>query len=200
MNITRPESKPRFNTPRVAVSSRLQESDPLQSTEPTIVDYVSRGVGVAGGALQVILKTPRNAIAPFLLPPRQANAEGELDIPTLSNDPALTGPWEVASTLGGAVFMGTAAALTIGGPMAIALGVGIGATLFPFVDNKLADRARADNKAPVFVDGALAKGNAQAEGASGLGAWSDAFTAMSQSSYVEVSEWYSAKVKEKLSP
>ena len=76
----------------------------------------------------------------------------------------------------------------------------MGAKLFQFVDDKLADRARAEGKAPVFVDGALAKGESEAAGDSKLGVWSNAFSTMSKSSYVEVRDWYTSKVREKLSP
>lgn len=200
MNLAIQQNNQRYGGPKVAVTSRLGESTPKKDTEQTLVDYVSQGVGVVGGAIQVVLKTPRNAIAPFLLPPRHADKEGELDIPGLAKDPALTRPWGVASSLGGAVFLGAVAGLCIGGPIAVAVGAGIGAKLFRFVDDKLADRARADGKAPVFVDGSLAKGNSQAEGASSLGVWSNAFSTMSKSSYVEVRDWYSSKVKEKLKP
>lgn len=200
MDIKRLERKQHFNTPKAAETQKIGISDPSQSAELTVVDYVSQGVGVAGGALQVVLKTPRNAIAPFLLPPRQATKKGELDIPGMAKDPALTSPWGMASSLGGAVFLGAVAGLCIGGPLAVAVGAGVGAKLFRFVDDKLADRARSEKKTPVFVEGALAKGNAQAEGASGLGVWSETFTAMSKGSYIEVRDWYASKVKEKFSP
>ena len=96
------------------------------------------------------------------------------------------------------MFLGAVAGLAIGGPIAVAVGAGVGAKLFQFVDDKLADRARADGKNPVFVDGALAKGDSQAEGASSLSEWTNSFTTMSKSSYVEVRDWYSSQVKERL--
>lgn len=198
MNISTPIGKQRYNLAKAAATPRIEHPIPQPNTESSVVDYVSQGVGVLGGALQVVLKTPRNAIAPFLLPPRQADKEGKLDIPGMAKDPALTRPWGVASSLGGAVFMGAVAGLSIGGPIAIAIGAGIGAKLFRFVDDKLADRARAEGKSPVFVDGAVAKGNSLAGGASGLQAWSSSFTTMSKSSYVEVRDWYTSKVREKL--
>ncbi|MCA9776943.1 MAG: hypothetical protein KC800_09515 [Candidatus Eremiobacteraeota bacterium] len=195
MNIAiTPARQQRYNSPAAL------KATPPQSEEPTIVDYVSQGVGVLGGAIQVVLKTPRNSIAPFLLPARQGSKESGVDIPKMAKDPELTGPWGMASSLGGAAFMGAVAGLCIGGPIAIAVGAGIGAKLFRFVDDKLADKARADERAPVFVDGALAKGNAQAEGASSFGVWSSAFSTMSKSSYVEVRDWYASQVKERLQP
>jgi hypothetical protein len=198
MQVTTPANNHRYPTPQAVVPGKEDRAVPTQDTAPTVVDYVSRGVGALGGAIQVVLKAPRNAIAPLLLPPRQKDNNGDLDIPGLAQDPALTRPWGLASALGGAIFMGTMAGLCLGGPIAIAVGAGIGAKLFRFVDDKLADRARQDGKAPVFVDGALAKGHSLAEGGSSLEVWSSAFSAMTKSSYVEVSDWYSSKVKEKL--
>lgn len=200
MDITRPTSKRLHNPSRTVIKASSANAAPEQREEQTVVDYVSRGVGALGGALQVVLKAPRNSIAPFLLPARRANNEGEIDIPGLAKDPALTAPWGVASALGGAVFLGAVAGLCIGGPIAVAVGASVGANLFQFVDDKLADRARAEEKSPVFVDGALAKGESIDDGASGLGVWSKTFTTMTKSSYVEVRDWYSAKVKEKLAP
>ena len=130
MNIKRPVNTQRFNTSKVVGSQENRASAQPQSTESTVVDCVSNGVGVAGGVLQVILKTPRNAIAPFLLPARQGKSEGELDIPGMAKDPELTGPWGAASSLGGAVFLGAVAGLCIGGPLAVAVGAGIGGKLF----------------------------------------------------------------------
>lgn len=196
MYVTTPINSHRFNTPKEAVTRKNGHPAPSQGGAPTVVDYVSRGVGVAGGAIQVVLKTPRNAIAPFLLPAR-TQGDGS-DVSALAKDPALTRAWGIASSLGGAVFMGAVAGLCIGGPIAVALGAGVGAKLFRFVDDKLADRARADGKSPVFVDGALAKGDSLAEGASSLGSWSNAFSTMSGSSYVEVRDWYSSQVRERL--
>ncbi len=193
-----PVGMQRYNNPKAAVTERLTDSVPTQNEESTVVDYVSRGVGVLGGTLQVILKTPRNAIAPFMLPPREATKQDGSDLPGMAKDPALTQPWGIASSLGGAAFLGAVAGLCIGGPIAVAVGAGVGAKLFRFVDDKLADRARADGKNPVFVDGALAKGKSVAEGDSGLEMWSDAFSTMSKSSYVEVRDWYTTKVKERL--
>lgn len=200
MNITTPVSTQGYSVPRAAVTGKTDPSTPPQDRESTLVDYVSQGVGALGGALQVVLKAPRNAIAPFLLPPRRASGEGEPELPSMANDPALTRPWGMASSLGGAVFMGTIAGLCFGGPIAVAVGAGIGAKLFRFVDDKLADRARAEGKNPVFVDGALAKGQSLDEGASSLEVWSDAFSAMTKSSYVEVRDWYTSKVKDSLKP
>lgn len=198
MNITRLSADQRVYLPKVTASTNDAHSFPPQDQEQTIADYVSRSVGVLGGALQVVLKTPRNAIAPFLLPPRNRDKGDDSSLSRMSRDPALTQPWGVASSLGGAVFLGAVAGLCIGGPIAVAVGAGIGAKLFRLVDDKLADKARADGRAPVFVDGALAKGQSLAEGATGAEAWSGAFIAMSKSSYVEVKDWYTAKVKERL--
>ena len=188
----------RYDNTKAAVKEKVADSVPAQGSESTVVDYVSRGVGVLGGSLQVILKTPRNSIAPFMLPARQSSKEDGSDLPGMAKDPALTKPWGIASALGGAVFLGAVAGLCIGGPIAVAVGAGVGAKLFQFVDDKLADRARAEGKNPVFVDGALAKGDSIAEGASSLGVWSNSFATMSKSSYVEVRDWYSSKVKERL--
>ena len=195
MNVTAPISKPFGLTSQ----KRRPSSVPQQETEPSVVDYVSRGVGILGGAIQVVLKTSRNAIAGFSLPPRLAGQDDKVEIPRLAKDPALVRTWSAASSLGGALFMGAVAGLCVGGPLAVAIGAGVGAKLFGFVDDKLADRARAEGKAPVFVDGALAKGRALAEGDSGLEVWSTAFSTMSRSSYVEVRDWYTSKVKERLS-
>jgi hypothetical protein len=198
MNVTTPAINHRHYTPEAVVPGKKGRAVPIEDTDPTVVDYVSRGVGALGGAIQVVLKAPRNAIAPLLLPPRQRSKDGDLDIPVMAQDPALTRPWGLASSLGGAIFLGTMAGLSLGGPIAIAVGAGIGAKLFRFVDDKLADRARLDGKAPVFVEGALAKGHSLAEGGSSLEVWSSAFSTMTKSSYVEVRDWYSSKVKEKL--
>ena len=200
MEITRPVGNRRHILPHSAVTEKSAESEPPQDTASPITDYVSRGVGVLGGAIQVALKIPRNAIASVLLPSRSSSGAEQPDIPALAKDPELTGPWGIASSVGGAIFLGSVAGLCIGGPIAVALGAGVGAKLFRFVDDKLADKARADQKAPVFVDGALAKGESEAAGDSKLGVWSSAFTTMSKSSYVEVRDWYSSKVREKLSP
>jgi hypothetical protein len=197
MNIMTPIGIQRYSKTKAAVKAKLADSVPTQHQESTVVDYVSRGVGVLGGSLQVVLKTPRNSIAPFLLPARQSKEDGS-DLPGMAKDPALTKPWGVASALGGAVFLGAVAGLCIGGPIAVAVGAGVGAKLFQFVDDKLADRARAEGKNPVFVDGALAKGDSLAEGSSGLGVWSNSFATMSKSSYIEVRDWYSSQVKERL--
>jgi len=198
MNIMTPVGMQRYSKTKAVMTEKLPDSVPAQDGESTVVDYVSRGIGVLGGTLQVILKTPRNSIAPFLLPARQASKEDGSDLPGMAKDPALTKPWGIASALGGAVFLGAVAGLAIGGPIAVAVGAGVGAKLFQFVDDKLADRARADGKNPVFVDGALAKGDSQAEGASSLSEWTNSFTTMSKSSYVEVRDWYSSQVKERL--
>lgn len=201
MNVTTPVPFHRTLALRTAPLATTESATLVQGAEPSSVDSVSRGVGALGGAIQVVLKAPRNAIAPLLLPPRQRTEDGDREIHRMAQDPALTGPWGLASSLGGALFLGTFAGLCLGGgPIAVALGAGIGAKLFRFVDDKLADRARAEEKAPVFVDGALAKGRSLAEGDSSLEVWSSAFSAMTKSSYVEVRDWYSSKVKERLQP
>ena len=196
MNITALSNQSYHNQKSVGKTS-LPVATSADSAESSVVDYVSRGVGVLGGAIQVVLKTPRNSIAPFMLPPRRGIKDGGMEIPDLAKDPALTRPWGVASSLGGAIFMGAVAGC-VGGPLALAVGAGVGAKLFRFVDDKLAERAISEEKTPVYVDGALAKGASLAEGASGAKVWSDAFLAMSKSSYVEVRDWYSSKVREKL--
>ena len=200
MDITRPTGRIRPTLSQATRQRKLEESEPPKDSASPITDYVSRGVGGLGGALQVALKTPRNAIASFTLPSRITPEGEQPDVPALAKDPELTGPWGFASALGGAIFLGAMAGLTLGGPIAVALGAGVGAKLFQFVDDKLADRARAEGKAPVFVDGALAKGHSKAAGESKLEAWSNAFSTMSKSSYVEVRDWYTEKVKDRLSP